>query len=96
MDAAGWAGGSKVKENETISHMENRLIQHWALIETANALQWWCNPCVGRQLHIVNYQIIHADSWTGQPTNWSQAVVCVFLFKVNQMPQGPVEAKIGP
>lgn len=39
MDAAGWAGGIKVKENETISHMENRLIQHWALIETANALQ---------------------------------------------------------
>lgn len=38
-DAAGWAGGSKVKENETISHMENRLIQHWALIETANVLQ---------------------------------------------------------
>lgn len=95
MDAVGLAGGSKVKENETISHMENRLIQHWALIETANALQWWCNPGVGRQLHVVNYQIINADSWTGQPTNWSWEVVCVFLFKVNQMPQGLVEAQIG-
>lgn len=96
MDAAGRARGSEVKENETISHMENRLIQHWALIETANALQWWCNPGVGRQLHVVNYQVINADSWSGQPTNWSWAVICVFLFKVNQMPRGPVEAQIGP
>lgn len=39
MEAKGRARGGKVKENETISHMENRLIQHWALIEMANALQ---------------------------------------------------------
>lgn len=55
----GWGG--KVKQNETISHMENRLNQHWALIETANALQRQHNPGVRRQLHVVNYQIINAD-----------------------------------
>lgn len=63
MDAARQAGGGggKVKQNETISHMENRLNQHWALIETANALQRQHNPGVRRQLHVVNYQIINAD-----------------------------------
>lgn len=61
MDAVRQAGGSKVKENEMISHMENRLIQHRALIETANAFKRQCNPGVRRQLHVVNYQVINAD-----------------------------------
>lgn len=50
-----------MKENEMISHMENRLIQHRALIETANAFKRQCNPGVRRQLHVVNYQVINAD-----------------------------------
>lgn len=61
MDAVRQARGGKVKENEMISHMENRLIQHWALIETANALQRQRNPGVRRRLHVVNYQVINAD-----------------------------------
>lgn len=50
-----------MKENEMISHMENRLIQHRALIETANAFKRQCNPGVRRQLLVVNYQVINAD-----------------------------------
>lgn len=56
-------GEGKVKENKTISYMENRLIPHWALIEMANALQRQHNPDVKRQLHVVKYQIINAN-WT--------------------------------
>lgn len=36
--------GGKEKENEEISHIKCRLIQHSAIIETANALQRQCNP----------------------------------------------------
>ncbi len=36
--------GGKEKENEKISHIKCRLIQHPAIIETANALQRQCNP----------------------------------------------------
>lgn len=38
------SGGGKEKENEEISHIKCRLIQHSAIIETANALQRQCNP----------------------------------------------------
>lgn len=43
-EGMGSGGGGKEKENEEISHIKCRLIQHSAIIETANALQRQCNP----------------------------------------------------